>query len=179
MSNPLRLGAAACLLPLLALAADHPAVKLGLWEISHESQPGAQPVLPPEVLAKLPPEARARLEGSQHSRETGGHTTKQCVTQASLDHLFQDDEHTKACTHTIVAQTATSMEMQMECKNMGPTAASSTGTFKWTLATPETMQGSLELTTVAGSHTMSHHLDIKGKWLGADCGDVKPQTPRG
>ena len=178
MLNPLRCLAAACLLPVVALAADHPAVKLGLWEITHESQSRGQPTLPPEVLAKLPPEARARLEGSQHSREARRHSTKECITQASLEHLFQDDERTRACTHTIVSQTPTSMEMHLECKSIGPIGASSSGTFKWTLATPESMRGSLELTTLAGSHTINDHLDIKGKWLGVDCGDVKPRAPR-
>ena len=176
MSSPLRLVAAACLLPAIALAADRPAVKLGLWEISHDSQSTGQPAIPEEMLAKLPPEARARLEASQHSRDAGGHSSKQCINQASLDHLFQDDERTKSCTHTIVSQTATSMEMHLECKNVGAGAASATGTFKWTLATPEAMRGSLDLTTTAGSHAMSHHVDIKGKWLGADCGDVKPHN---
>ena len=174
MSTLLRLTAAACLLPAITLAGDHPNVKLGLWEISHESRSTGQPPIPEEMLAKLPPEARARLEGSQHAREAIARSDKQCINEASLEHMFQDDEDSKSCTHTIVSQTATSMQMHLECKHAG--AASSTGTFKWTLTTPEAMHGTMDVTMLAGSRTMSHHIELKGKWLGADCGSVKPHN---
>ena len=179
MLNPLRLAAAACLLPCAVLAADHPAVKLGLWEISRAAPSTAQTPIPEDVLARFPPEARARFEAAQHARtEPGGaHSSKQCITQGSLERIFQDGARTQSCTRTIVAETATSMEMHLECKSVGPGGTGSTGTFKWTLPTPETLQGTLELMTVVGPRSMSYRAELKGKLLGPDCGDVKPRTP--
>ncbi len=191
MPSTLRLVAAACLLPVIALAADHPAVKLGLWEISHQSDaggapagtPAGAPAIPPDVLARLPPEARARMEAAMAARGGqgaggGAHSTKQCVTQESLDHAFErEDDRDHKCTHTIVSKTATSMEMHLACANVGGTGASTEGSFKWALSTPESMQGSMDLVTNVAGHTITHHSDVSGKWLGADCGDVKPHLP--
>lgn len=180
MTTLVRLAAAACLLPVLALAADHPAVKLGLWEISHQSDSGSQAPVPDDVLSRLPPEARARIEAARASHGPSGRSTKQCVTKASLDHLFNESDHEMVCKRTVVAQTSTSMEMHLECHGKqaggGP---SSTGTLKWKLLDPETMQGTVDMTTTIGPRTMNHKVEIKGKWLGADCGDVKPHDGAG
>ena len=180
----LRLAAAACLLPTLALAADRPPLKLGLWEITTESQggpalpPGAMPQLSPEQLAKLPPEARARIEAMAAGRAGGGnHTFKQCLTAKSLDHAFQnDDERARKCTRTIVSQTSSGVEVRFECPNLGPGGAGNThGTLKWTMLNPETTQGSLEMTLDIGRGPMTHTTGINGKWVSSDCGDVKPR----
>jgi len=184
MPNLLRLAAAACLLPALALAADRPPLKLGLWEIAFESQggppmpAGAMPALSADQLARLPPEARARIEALQAGRSGGGgHTVKQCLTAKSLDRAFQnDDERMKKCTHTIVTQTASAVEVHFECPSMGPNGnANSHGTLKWTMLNPETTKGSLEMVIDFGRGPMTHTTEFNGKWVSSDCGDVKPR----
>ena len=179
-----RLAAASvCLLPCLALAADHPPVRLGLWEITRDQQGSVAatgaPAVSEDRLARLPPEARARLEASMAARaESNGsssHSVRQCITAKNLAHVFEREDHgDRKCTRTVVARTATSMEMRIECKNLGPGGASSTGTFKWAATTPESMQGSVDLVTTVAGHDLPMHSSLTGKWLGADCGDVKP-----
>ena len=175
--------AATCLLPCLALAADHPPVRLGLWEITRDQQASgaaaAAPAVSEDMLARLPPEARARLEASMAARAqsngSSSHSVKQCITEKNLAHVFErEDRRDHKCTHTVVSRTATSMEMHLECKNLGPGGASSTGTFKWAVTTPESMQGSVDLVTTVAGHDLPMHSALTGKWLGADCGDVKP-----
>ena len=180
MSSLLRLAAAACLLPALALAAEHPSIKPGLWEFTHESDSTGQTPVPEDVLARPPPEARARLEASHQSGGALSHSSKQCITPKSEEHMFDDTAH-GACTHTLISQTATSMEMHMECKGKGTgaMAAGSSGTLKWRLLNPETLQGTVDMMSVIGPRTMNHTIEIKGKWLGADCGDVKPHEGSG
>ena len=104
------------------------------------------------------------------------HSTRQCITQGSLEDFLKDDDHTKSCTRTVTAESANSMELHLECRNLGPGGAGSTGTFKWTLPTPESMHGTLDLMTIIGPRSMSFHAALSARWLGPDCGDVKPHA---
>jgi hypothetical protein len=179
MSSKLCAAAALCLLSAIALAADRFAIKLGLWEISHTSDIEGAPPIPDDVLARIPAEQRARMEAAMKAHGNAGlggaRPIRQCITDKDLDHPFKPDaERDSHCTHTIVSRTATSMEIHMVCKDVGRTGGAGEGTFKWRAPTPESMQGTFEMHVADGEHSMTHHMKMTGKWLGADCGEVKP-----
>jgi hypothetical protein len=187
MSRKLGLAAALCLLSASALGADRAAIKLGLWEISHTSETEgvpampAMPSIPGDVLARMPPEQRARMEAAMKARGSSdaagrASTIRECLTDEDRDRPFKPDSGDGHCTHTIVSRTATSMEMRMQCKDMAHPGSSSDGTFKWQAPTPESMQGTLEMHLSDGAKTVTHRARITGKWLGADCGTVKPRS---
>jgi hypothetical protein len=176
MSTPLRLAAAACLLPVVALGADRPHVKLGLWEITRESATSGMPSIPEDALARLPPEARARMEAARGGG--GPKTSRACVTEKDLDRLVQNtDERERACTRTTVSQTASSLEQSLSCKDPQHPGIEMHGTIKWRLSSPEAATATIDMASAVGDRQMSHHSQLSAKWLGANCGAVKPAAP--
>jgi Protein of unknown function (DUF3617) len=187
MSPRLRLALALSLLSSLALAGDRPAVKVGLWETTIHSEGGGGAAGIPDD-PRLTPEMRARIEAMMAARGGAGGgglpglgkdiTVKSCITDKDLDHPFEPNGEHRKCTQTIVSRTATSAEVHVECAASGPSGGTAVGTFKWQATSPESMQGSTEMTFSANGHDMTHKSTITGKWLGADCGDVKPRSPQ-
>jgi hypothetical protein len=182
MKHPSRLAAAGLgPLSVAALAADRAAIKPGLWEFTHQSEVNGRPPIPDDLLAKMPPEARARMEAARQGRggpgpgAGAGRTTRQCITDRDLDRGFRADDERQHCTHKIRSQTRTSMEVAIECADIGEHGGSGHGTFKWTAPSPEAMAGTVDMTMTQGAETMTTHIKITGRWLGADCGDVKPR----
>ena len=129
------------------------------------------------MLARIPPEQLARMEAAMKAHAAGEHTRRVCLTDKDLERPFRPDTDAEShCSHTVVSRTASSMEMHMECKDKGRLGTTADGTFKWQAPTPESMQGTVEMHMSDGSHTMTHRTRLSGKWLGADCGSVKPRS---
>jgi hypothetical protein len=66
------------------------------------------------------------------------------------------------------------MEVELDCRNPRDAGTASHGTFKWQATTPESMSGDFDMTTTQHDRTMKTHVKLSGRWLGADCGNVKP-----
>ena len=162
-----------------ALAAENTPlqVKPGLWEITSEGQNSGTPPIPPEVLAQMTPEQRAQMEAhlkEMMAQQAQRRVTKRCVTQQDIDHGFDKfDERTRdKCTRTVTRSTSTLMEGRVQCT--GSTTYTS-GTYHFEAPNPQTFNGSFDMTVGDASHTMKIKRDMHGKWLSADCGDVKPR----
>ena len=158
------------LLPLAGSAADKLNVKLGLWEITSVTQMTGMPQLAPDLLAKMTPQQRAQMEAAFKAEASKGphkDVSKECVTQKDLDHPFSTSSDRKDCKQTIVSSSRSLLETHVVCtgQNKG------TGTFRVTAANPETISGDYNLTSGEGAHPMVIKSQIKGRWLGADCGD--------
>ncbi|MGH6664734.1 MAG: DUF3617 domain-containing protein, partial [Pseudolabrys sp.] len=97
---------------------------------------------------------------------------KQCVTAENLAHGFDLNEKAKGvhqCKPTVVTSTGSVMEVREECAGREKVS----GTFHFEAASPETMNGTIDMTMSDGVHTMTVKRVMHGKWLGADCGGVK------
>jgi hypothetical protein len=181
MHNVLRLAAASlCLVSVAALGGERVAVKPGLWEFSNLTLNSGVPPIPEDMLAKMPPEARARMEAAMQGRGSAGpgaaRTYRQCITEQDLEHPFRPEEDKEThCTHKVLSRTATSMAVEMECTSLGKHEGTVHGTFKWRAPTSESMSGTIDMTVTAEGRTMTHQSTITGKWLGTDCGTVKPR----
>lgn len=152
-----------------AAAPERLNVKLGLWEMTSIMRFSGVPPLPKEVLDKMTPESRAKMiadlkKASQEEPEP--ETSSECITQEDLDKPFSS-ANSDDCTQTIVRTTKTSQEIRMVCT--GKTKGS--GLFKVNTPTPESMNGTLDLKAGEGPDAFVIKGTIKGRWLGADCGD--------
>lgn len=163
---------AAAVLTLVALSAagaDKLNVKLGLWEITSISRFSGMPQLPKEVLEKMTPQQRADMEAkikAAASEEPEPEVSSECITQEDLDKPF-NSASAEECTQTIVRTTRNTQEIRLACT--GKTKGS--GMFRITTPTPEVMTGDLDLKVGEGTNVMTITSKIKGRWLGADCGD--------
>ena len=186
MFHPARFAAStAYLMVALALAstshAQTPPMKPGLWEVTPDSQMvNGQPI--PDMSAKLaeqmkhmPPDMRAQMEAQMKARgiqlapDSKGLNMRMCITKEMLaQNRWQ--------------------KVEGHCQNAAPKITGATWRWKFTCSEPPsdgegstTFQGSEAYTGDMQMHTtrngqvqtvaMKHH----AKWLGADCGALKPQ----
>ncbi|MDY6946256.1 MAG: DUF3617 family protein [Pseudomonadota bacterium] len=169
--NILKTTALAALLSitLSAAGAERLNVKLGLWEMTSIMRFSGMPPLPKEVTDKMTPQQRAKMAADLKAaaeEEPEPEVSSECVTQEDLDKPFQS-ANSDDCQQTIVRTTPTSQEIRMVCT--GKTKGS--GVFKVNTPTPETMNGALDLKAGEGPDAFTIKGTIKGRWLGADCGD--------
>ena len=171
----LSLGIAAA---LPALAADSPAfkVKPGLWQMTTDSERSGTLPIPDETLARMTPEQRARLDANmQQSMRPRHGVTKECVTQADINRDFEGFAMGGGqCTRTVTERTATVRAGTFSCTGR----EKSSGSYRFEAATAEAMVGKWNAAVGEGGKTMNMKAAIQGKWLGADCGEVKPREQR-
>ena len=160
-----------------AVSAETPlAVKPGLWEIISHRDAKGMPQIPPEALEGLPPEKRAQIEEAMKN-QMKPHVTKSCLTQDQLQRGFTlgDKESMKSCKRTVLKSTSKVLDMRIECGG----ARTTVGDVHYEAVDPTTMTATINMTMNDGQKSMTIKNDMHGKWLGADCGDVKPHEPHG
>ena len=186
MSNLLSLPCVAWLIgcAIVPAAAQAPAidVKIGLWEMSSTRsssgmpQMPAAPQIPPEVLAQMPPAQRAQIESAMKAArgQAGGQRVQQvCVTREALRRgLAFGTESRPSCRHTIRTHSRTTWDMQQTCSERG---GQQTVHVRYEAPTPDTINGTVEIAMNNGGQQMTMKQVMRGRWLGPDCGNVKPK----
>ncbi|MBU6481366.1 MAG: DUF3617 family protein [Nitrospirae bacterium] len=151
--------------------ADSFNLKTGAWEMTHTSVMTGT-LVPPEVLEKMPPERRAKLEQAMQARsgQPKTHVSKGCLTQQDLDQnrLIKEEREgeDKQCTTTIVSKSSSKLVMERKC----PAPHASTSQIAVEAKTPEHVVASIDR-AVEGAGKV--HVDLKGRWLGASCAEIK------
>lgn len=168
----------------VSVLAEKPAVKInmtaGLWEhgFTMSSQNGemeAAMLAAQKQLANMPADQRKLLEDLMAAQGVNinmeGNTTlvKACITQDIIDsgELPQVDEN---CTQDIIEQTKNTYKISFECTGDLP----STGTGEVVFSSPKAYTGESTYTTVVNGKKEAMTMTQSGKWLAADCGNVKP-----
>ena len=93
-------------------------------------------------------------------------TDRECITQQEAEQPF-DLGDAKDCQQTVVRTTRTTQEVRLSCTG----EYKGTGVLRITTPTPETMTGSLDLQLGDTKDAMKVKSQLKGRWLGPDCGD--------
>jgi len=151
-------------------------LKTGLWEMTStgKTKGASSSMLPAGVLDHLSAGQRARIdsamsEGMKHVDKQ--RVTKKCVTKETLRRGIKlDDELNGECKDTLVSNTAEVMEMRLQCKD--PHAD---GSYRLQAVSREEVSGTMTMKLSSGSGRMTMTRDMHGRWLGADCGNVKPE----
>jgi hypothetical protein len=158
---------ASLLLPALA-AEDIPLnVKAGLWQVTAQGQHNAMPPMSPEALANMTLEQRARLEAELNDPQV----YKSCLTQKEIEHLFEVGPGMKGrCKGKTSSSTPALREGTVQC-------GTATSVYHLEAPTPEAIRGSWEMTMAGPTMAIKPatlRYNLQGKWLSADCGNVKP-----
>ncbi|HEV3140465.1 MAG TPA: DUF3617 domain-containing protein, partial [Vicinamibacterales bacterium] len=159
-----------------AIAAQAPMmdVKLGLWEITTKTNmggasPPAMPKMSDEDLAKIPPAQRAQIEAMMKGAAGAPMTLKSCLTKEKYEKgLAMQQRPNQNCTQTITNNTRTSMDASVVC-----TQPASTSTVHMEATSPTSYTGVVKSKSTQRGREMDITIEMSGKWLGADCGDVK------
>lgn len=171
------------LFPLLATAAtDHINIRPGLWEVTSTSESNGAPPISAEqkaqmdaAMARMSPEMRAKIEASR-KRQAEPHVSKSCVTKEELDKPMDFGEKVEDnCTRNVIKSTSTVQEVHVDC-TMG--ARKSSATIHIEAPTPIAWTGTMDVTVANAGLDIKVTNNLSGKWLGPDCGDVKPRSQK-
>jgi len=167
---------------LVAVAAGLPVppVKAGLWEARMTSlDADGHEIAAPEqaAMARLPPEARAKMAEAMKARglsmpDASG-ASKVCLTKEMFESgMWQQMASNAGCTTTFSTQTSSNWKFHSSCTSLksesdGEVVFTNAENYRTKVTTTSTMTGTTRTTTRV----------VQAKWLGADCGDIKPFTP--
>ncbi len=172
-------------LTLLACAASASAqnMKPGLWEVS--SKMGGNPQMEQAMaqmekqMAAMPPAQRKQMQEMMDKQGVsfgaaagGGMVSKVCMSKEMIDRgqMANPPQQQGNCTSTN-DKTATGYKMKYTCTNP---ASSGEGVFTYTSDTAYTLKMTMNGTHQGKPQTTT--MDATGKWLGGDCGTLKPMV---
>ena len=155
--------------------------KPGLWEMTSKvgGNPGIDKAMADmqKQMASMPPDQRKQMEaiigkqGINLSGPGGAMVMKTCITKEMLAQSQLPLQTQGNCTSTTNEKTSNSMKFKYVCTNPVSSGEGyftfqndSSYTSKMTVTSTE--QGKPQTTTIEGT----------GKWLGTDCGTIKPMA---
>jgi hypothetical protein len=156
-------------LPLIATAGDFTplGLKPGLWEMTMSTKMQ----LSEAMLANIPPDRRAQMEAMMSGGAGMAPTVvKSCLTRDSLSRALNlSADQKKTCQYNLVSSSATRQEVNIECTMKN---GRSTGRMTFEVLSPESGKAIMQLSQDNGTKM---NITINSRYLGADCGDVKPR----
>lgn len=164
-----------------ALPAGAQTMKPGLWEIHNKMSGGQMDQAMADMqkqLAQMPPEQRKQMEAAMAQRGVklapaagGGMAVRMCMTREMVER--NDVPVQNGCTATQNRKSGNRVQFAYTCTNP-PSSGEGEMTF-----TPESYTSHMTMKSVVQGKTETMVSDSTGKWLKADCGNVKPvQAPK-
>jgi hypothetical protein len=162
---------AAALAPASATA-QTPPVKPGLWEVHAERQiDGKQAPSPGAAMKNLTPETRAKIQAMMKQKGiTAGldGDGRVCLSKESLD-AGRWQNPAANCKTEFVSRSASAWKWHSVCAQ-----SDSVTDGEAVFANPESYTVNTSSTRTFRGETKTTKMTLRAKWLGADCGDLKP-----
>jgi hypothetical protein len=179
-----RILVAAVLAGALSLAFGQ-SLKPGLWESTHktsfggDSQMAAQMAEAQKQMANMPPEQRKMMEDMMKSRGMsmspgagGAMTVKYCLTKEQAERK-EIPTQKGDCKSTQLPAGPGKMKMTFTCTN-----PPSSGEGEVTFASPDAYSMKMVVNTTIQGKPEKINMEGSGRWLGTDCGDIRPVTKK-
>jgi len=174
--KPRHLAAAA--LVVFACAAGAQNLKPGLWEVTHQMKTGSGQMEQSmaqmqKEMAGMPTEQRKMMEEMMAKRggksgPAAGASVKVCMTREMVEKNELPAQQGD-CTTTHQSRKGNTMNMAFSCTN-----PPSTGEGQVIFKGPEAYSMKMVMSSTVNGKPEKMNMDGSGKWLGADCGNVKP-----
>jgi hypothetical protein len=157
-------------------------IRPGLWEntVSMKSSDGrmeAAMAQMQEQLARMPPEQRAQVEAMMARQGVGlgagkPNTVRSCISpeMAARDQFDTGDGRCKSTGHT---RSGNVVRFKFVCQ-ADQQGASGDGEGEFTLVSETENRGKMRINATRQGQTMRMEMDTTSRWLGADCGALKP-----
>lgn len=154
--------------------------KPGLWELSTtmQSRGGEMAQQLAEMkkqLAALPPDQRKAMEqmmGMSVTTDGQTLTMKHCITPEEAAKALIPS-HDEACKYTITQRSASLLKAKFVCTDEGHTF----GEGEVRSQGDSAYSGKFNVTTMVNGKPERMQMSQSGKWLSAQCGNVKPMLP--
>ena len=167
--------AAAAIAP--AQAQTVPPIKPGLWEIKSEREvDGKKAPDPTEQMKNLPPEGRAKIEAAMKEKGVGmgeGGMNRVCLSRESLDKGSWQGQN-ENCKTEFTGRSTSSWKWHSVCTKP---ESESDGEALFANSENYTVKSHMKM-KVQGQERMTT-MTIQAKWMGNNCGDIKPVQPKG
>ncbi|HSI54264.1 MAG TPA: DUF3617 domain-containing protein [Ramlibacter sp.] len=171
----------AAALAVAATTAGAQNLKPGLWEVTNKMQTAsgqmeAQMAQAQAQMAAMPPEQRKMMEEMMAQRGVklgaggpgSGMSAKICLTKEMVERNEVPAQQGD-CKTTQHARTGNTMKMSFVCTN-----PPSNGEGQVTFVGPDAYNMKMLVNTTVQGKPEKINMDGTGKWLGADCGNIKP-----
>jgi hypothetical protein len=171
--------AAAALAGATSLASAQ-SMKAGLWEITNKMQSSSGQMEQgmaqmQQQMASMPPEQRKMVEDMMKQRgmsmqggSAGGMTVKFCMSKEMAERKEIPSQRGD-CKTTRTPVSGNTMKMTFTCTN-----PPSTGEGEVTFTGSDAYRMKMVVNTTVQGKPERVNMDGTGRWLGADCGDIKP-----
>ncbi len=182
--NPIRFAIAAALAASV-LPAGAQALKPGLWEVTNKMQSGTGQMenamsQMQKQMASMPPEQRKMIEQQMAKSgvkmgaggPAGGMSVQICMTK-EMTERNEVPAQRGDCKSTTQARAGNTMKMAFVCTN-----PPSSGEGEMTFAGSEAYSSRMAVSTQVDGKPEKMTMEGSGKWLGADCGTIKPMAPQ-
>jgi Protein of unknown function (DUF3617) len=157
-------------------------MKPGLWEVT--SKLGGSPEIDQSMsrmqqqIASMPQEQRKMMEdmvakqgGGIGGVAGGGMVAKMCITKDMAERNQMPMQQQGSCTSSTSDKTSKGMKMKFTCTNP---PSSGEGEFTFSGDSAYTMK--MKVNSAAQGAPKITSMDTSGKWLGSDCGEIKPMA---
>ena len=155
------------------LAAQAPVldVKYGLWENTVVTSMGGM-AMPQMDTSKLPPEQAAKIAEAMKGMAGQPMTQKNCITKEALskDSFMMPENSKMTCTRTITTNTKAALAADIDCT--GERTVKGQINVE-SLDGGNAFKGTMKMASSSGGKTLNLNMNMTGKYLGPDCGDVK------
>jgi len=163
-----------------AVSASAQDLKPGLWQVTSKmtSASGEMEKAAAEVqqqMASMSPEQRKMMEGMMAKQGVklgaggpGEMLTKICMTQEMVERNELPAQQGN-CKNVTQPRSGDTVKMTFVC-----TDPASSGEGQYTIVSPEVYTTKMVVRTTAQGKPETTNIDASGKWLAADCGNVKP-----
>ena len=164
---------------MFSATASAQTLKPGLWEVTQSMQGGGGPgeaasaqARMQKELAAMPPEQRKKIEEmmAKQGMKSGasGMSTRTCMTKEMVERN-EVPAQKGDCKTTKQTKSGNTMKFAYTCAN-----PPSTGEGEYTYMGSEAYKSKMVINTTRGGKPETMTLEGSGKWLGADCGSIKP-----
>jgi hypothetical protein len=128
-------------------------------------------------LAAMPPDQRKQMEAMMAGRGgkmgASGRSTKVCLTKEQAERPPEARMNQGECTQKDVQRSGNTIKYKFEC-----TKPPSSGEGELTFSSDKAYSGRSTVTSQVAGKPQQMTMEMQGKWLATDCGDVKPRpTP--
>ena len=169
------------ILGLAAFSVHAQTTQPGLWEVTQKM--GGNPEIDKAMaemqneLAGMPPAQRKQMEAMMGGQGMGmpgaaggGTVIKTCISKDMADRAQMPTQQGD-CTSTVLEKTRTTMKMKF-----AGTSPPSSGEGQFTFLSDKAYTMKMKITGLAQGKPQTTTLEGSGKWLGVDCGSVKPMV---
>lgn len=166
-------------LGVFAVGAQAQVSKPGLWEVT--SRLGGSPEMEQAMaqmqkqMASMPPEQRKQMEamlakqGMNVASTPAGVLSKMCITKEMVDRSQLPMQTQGDCTSSTSNKTSAGMTFKFTCAS-----PASSGEGQYTFMDDSAYTMKMKINTQQQGKPVLTTVDSSGKWLSADCGNIKP-----